>query len=83
MEHIVIHIGATDSSSLQVIKFDTMDVKPHLPYHVAFQINVMYSKHIIGRTVVDEGASTCVCHYLVGNPLALLSSLYLPLFNFF
>jgi hypothetical protein len=47
-------------------------VKPHLPYHVAFQINVVYVKHIIGRTVIDEGASTCVmslsCWKEIGSP---------------
>jgi len=53
-------IGAIESSSLQVIKFNTVDVKPHLPYHVAFEINVIYSKYVIIRIVVDEGSSSCV-----------------------
>jgi len=29
------------------MKFDVMDVKPRLPYHVDFQINMEYSKYTI------------------------------------
>jgi hypothetical protein len=35
-------------------------VKPCLPYHVAFQIHVEYSKYTIKRAVVDEGTATCM-----------------------
>jgi hypothetical protein len=35
-------IGAVDSSSPLTMKFDATDVKPHLPYHVSFQIDVVY-----------------------------------------
>jgi hypothetical protein len=47
-------LGALESSGSKVIKFDVMDVKPRLPYHVAFQIHVEYSKYTIKRAVVDE-----------------------------
>jgi hypothetical protein len=54
------------------MKFDATEVKPHLPYHVAFQINIMYTKHIIQRTIIDEGTSTCVmslsCWKSIGSP---------------
>jgi hypothetical protein len=53
-------LGYLDPSGLKVIKFDITDVKPRLPYHVAFQIHVGYSKYTIKRTIVDEGAATCV-----------------------
>jgi hypothetical protein len=54
-------IGVADSSSQLVMKFDATEVKPHLPYHVAFQINVLYVlKYIIIKIVIDEGASTCI-----------------------
>jgi hypothetical protein len=47
---------------------DTTNLKPCLPYHVAFQIVVAYTMKTftqnIFRMVVDEGASTCVM-YLV------------------
>ena len=37
-----------------------MDMNPLLPYHVAFQIHVEYSKYTIKWPVIDEGATTCV-----------------------
>jgi hypothetical protein len=47
-------------------------VKPRLPYHVAFQIHVEYSKYIIKRSVVDEGVATymmsLVCWKSLGSP---------------
>jgi hypothetical protein len=52
-------IGAIDSLIHLVMKFYATEVKHHLPYHVAFQINIVYAKHIIHRTVIDEGALVC------------------------
>jgi hypothetical protein len=52
--------GALEPSGSKIIKFDVMDVKPRLPYHVAFQIHMEYSKYTIKRAVVDEGPATCV-----------------------
>jgi hypothetical protein len=53
-------LGALDPCGSKVINFDVMDVKPRLPYHVAFQIHVDYSKYTIKHTVIDEGTATCV-----------------------
>jgi hypothetical protein len=53
-------IEAVDFSNQLTMKFDATDVKPHLPYHVSFQIDVVYVKHVIRRTIVDEGSSTYV-----------------------
>jgi hypothetical protein len=53
-------LGALEPSGSKVIKFDVMDVKPHLPYDVAFQIHVEYSKYTIKHVVFDEGVATCV-----------------------
>jgi len=39
--------------------FETTKLKPHLPYNVPFQINVVYEKRVIGRIVIEEGASMC------------------------
>jgi hypothetical protein len=44
----------------KVIKFDVTKIKPHLPYHMAFQIHVDYKKVTIKCIVIDEGASTSV-----------------------
>jgi hypothetical protein len=65
-------LGALDPCVLKVIKFDVKDVKPRLPYHVAFQIHVGYLNYTIKRTVVDEGDATCVmslvCWKAQGSP---------------
>jgi hypothetical protein len=53
-------LGALDPCGSKVIKFDVMDVRPRLPYHVAFQIHVEYMKITIKCTVIDEGVVTCV-----------------------
>jgi hypothetical protein len=53
-------------------------MKLHLPYHVAFQIHVEYSKYTIKRVVVDEGIATCVmsliCWKALGSPTLSNSS---------
>jgi hypothetical protein len=53
-------LGSLDPCGSKVIKFDVMDVKPCLPYHVAFQIHVDYSKYTIKCIVIDEGIAMCV-----------------------
>ena len=49
-----------------------MNVEPRLPYHVAFQIHVDYSKYTIKHIVIDEGAAMCVmsltCWKSIGSP---------------
>jgi hypothetical protein len=76
-------LGALEPSGSKVIKFDVTDVKPRLPYHVAFQIHVGYSKYTIKHAVIDEGIATCVmsliCWKALGSPtlsqsLAMLTS---------
>ena len=55
---------------------DTTELKPRLPYHVAFQIVVAHPTKTftrnIFRTVVDKGISTCVmslaCWKAIGQP---------------
>jgi hypothetical protein len=57
-------LGSTETCNPSTIFLDTTDLKPRLPYHVAFQIVVAHPTKIftrnIFRTVVDEGASMCV-----------------------
>jgi hypothetical protein len=66
-------LGALDPSGSKFIKFEVTDVKPHLPYHVAFQIHVGYSKYTIKRTFVDEGAAMCVMSLVCWKALDSLS----------
>jgi hypothetical protein len=68
---------------------DTTDLKPRLPYHVAFQIVVAYPMKTftwnIFHTVVDEGASTCVmplaCWKAIGQPVLSPSPTLLTAFD--
>jgi hypothetical protein len=66
-------LGALDPSGSKVIKFDVTNVKPCLPYHVAFQIHVGYSKYTIKHVVVDEGATTCVMSLICWKSLVSLT----------
>jgi hypothetical protein len=69
-------LGSTETCNSGTIMLDTTDLKPHLTYHVAFQIVVAHPTKTftwnIFRTVVDEGASTCVmllaCWKAIGQP---------------
>jgi hypothetical protein len=65
-------LGYLDPCGSKFIKFDVMDVNPHLPYHVAFQIYLDYSKYTIKHTIIDEGTATCVmylpCWKSIGSP---------------
>jgi hypothetical protein len=57
-------LGSMETCNLGTIMLDTTDLKPRLPYHVAFQIVVDHPTKTftwnIFHTMVDEGASTCV-----------------------
>jgi hypothetical protein len=69
-------LGSVETCNPRTIMLDTTDLKPHLPYHIAFQIVVAHPTKTfarnIFRTVVDEGASTCVmllaCWKAIGQP---------------
>jgi hypothetical protein len=70
-------LGSTETCNTGTIMLDTTNLKPHLPYHVAFQIVVAYTMknftRNIFRTVVDEGTSTCmmslVCWKAIDQPI--------------
>jgi hypothetical protein len=53
-------IGGIDPTDTNLIIFDLEDHIPRLPPQLAFQIQVVVSDKNICRTVIDEGASTCV-----------------------
>jgi hypothetical protein len=69
-------LGSVETCNLGTIMLDTNDLKPRLPYHVAFQIVVAHPTKNFTRnifcTVVDKGASTCVmslaCWKAIGQP---------------
>jgi hypothetical protein len=68
---------------------DTTDLKPRLPYHIAFHIVVAHPTKIFTQNifcmVVDEGASTCVmslaCWKAIGQPILSSSPTLLTAFD--
>jgi hypothetical protein len=65
-------IGGIDPTDTNLIVFDLEYHIPRLPPQLAFQIQVVVSDKNICRTVIDEGASTCVmslaCWKVIGSP---------------
>jgi hypothetical protein len=53
-------IGGIDPKDTNLIIFDLEYHVPRLPPQLAFQIQVVFENKNICRTVIDEGASTCV-----------------------
>jgi hypothetical protein len=57
-------LGSIETCNMGTIMLYTTDLKPRLPYHIAFQIVVAHPTKTFTRnifcTMVDEGASTCV-----------------------
>jgi hypothetical protein len=82
-------LGSTETCNPGTIMLDTTDLKPHLPYHVVFQIIVAHPTKIftwnIFCTVVGEGASTCVmslaCWKAIGKPALSTSPTLLTTFD--
>jgi hypothetical protein len=78
-------IGGIDPTNSNLIVFDLDEHVPRLPPHLAFQIQVIVIDKNICRTVVDEGASTCVmsltCWKAIGSPPLTESKNTLKAFN--
>jgi hypothetical protein len=78
-------LGALDLCGLKVIKFDIMNVKTCLPYHMAFQVHVEYTKITIKNTVIDEGTTTCMmyltCWKAISSPTLSQSMTILAAFD--
>jgi hypothetical protein len=78
-------IGGIDPTDTNLIVFDLEDHIPRLPPQLAFQIQVVVFDKNIFRTVIDEGASTCVmsfsCWKAIGSPPLNESQNTLKAFN--
>jgi hypothetical protein len=82
-------LGSTETCNLGTIMLDTTDLKPCLPYLVAFQIVVAYPMKTFTQNifcmVVDEGSSTYImpltCWKAVGQPVLSLSPTLLTTFD--
>jgi hypothetical protein len=53
-------IGTIDPESSNNITFNLDNFKSRLSHQLAFQIDVVVHNQHIHRTILDEGASTCV-----------------------
>jgi hypothetical protein len=82
-------LGYTETCNLGTIMLDTTNLKPHLPYHVAFQIVVAHPTKTftrnIFRTVVDERTLACImslaCWKAIGQPILSLFPTLLTSFD--
>jgi hypothetical protein len=78
-------INGIDPKDTNLIIFDLEDHIPRLPPQLAFQIQVIVSDKNICRTVIDEGALTCVmsitCWKSIGSPPLTESHNTLKAFN--
>jgi hypothetical protein len=78
-------IGGIDPTDANLIIFDLEDHIPRLPPQLAFQIQVFVTDKNICRTVIDEGASTCImfvaCWKSIGSPPLTESHNTLKAFN--
>jgi hypothetical protein len=78
-------IDGIDPMDTNLIMFDLEDHIPRLPPQLAFQIQVVVFDKNICRTVIDEGASTCVmslaCWKAIGSPSLNESENTLKAFN--
>jgi hypothetical protein len=53
-------IGTFDLESSNYLTFNLDDHQPRLSHHLTFQSDVVVHNQKIHRTILDEGASTCV-----------------------
>jgi hypothetical protein len=78
-------IGGIDPTDMNLIIFDLEDHIPRLSPQLAFQIQVVVENKNICRTVIDEGASTCVMFVAywksIGSPPLTESHNMLKAFN--
>jgi hypothetical protein len=78
-------IGGIDPTDMNLIVFDLEDHIPRLPPQLAFHIQVVVTDKNIFRTVIDEGASTCVmslaCWKAIDSPPLNESQNTLKAFN--
>jgi hypothetical protein len=57
---LLVSIGAFDPESSNHIMFNLDNFMSRLSHQISFQIDVVVHNQQIHRTILDEGASTCV-----------------------
>ena len=68
----MVALRMVDSHPFTVIKFETHEFQPHLPYHVALLVHVECMNNTIKCMVIDEGITAYVmslsCWKGLGSP---------------
>ena len=66
-------IGGIDATDSNLVFFNHTGYVPQLPAELVFSIQVNVLNHLVHRTIIDEGASTCImslnCWKSLGSPL--------------
>ena len=57
---LLLALGVVDLQDSNLMIFDLENFTPRLPHQMAFQIPVLVKNRHFFRTVIDEGASTCI-----------------------
>ena len=78
-------IGAVDSTDASLLSFDPENSEPRLPHSIALQISIGCLRKQVHRTVLDEGATTCImsytCWQALGSPTLTASQTVLKAFD--
>ena len=78
-------IGGVDPKDSNLVSFDHKGYDPQLPAQLAFLIQVKSLNKTVHRTIIDEGASTCImsmsCWKTLGSPTLSRSSTTLKAFD--
>ncbi|MBD3775494.1 MAG: retroviral-like aspartic protease [Rhodobacteraceae bacterium] len=78
-------IGGVDPKDSNLVSFDHKGYDPQLPAQLAFLIQVKALNKTFHRTIIDEGASTCImsmnCWKTLGSPTLLRSPTTLKAFD--
>jgi hypothetical protein len=78
-------IGGVDPKDSNLVSFDHKGYDPQLPAQLAFLVQVKALNKTVHRTIIDEGASTCImsmsCWKTLGSPTLSRSSTTLKAFD--
>ena len=66
-------IGAVDSADASLLSFDLEHSEPRLPHSIALQISMGCLGKKVHRTVLDEGAATCIMSFTCWQALGSLT----------
>lgn len=82
---LLLAIGAIDPADSNLICFDLENHVLCLPHQISFLIQVIINEKTIHKTIIDEGASTCImfvtCWKAIGSPTLNQSPNTLEAFN--